>query len=233
MTAVWKTTAGYEITYDLNGTTDYPATGTVTDSIITAGSSFTTAAAPSRTGYNFTGWFGTTYVSGAFAGQIYNANQSVTPSGDMTLTAQWTAWTHTVAFNANGGTGTLPSSFTKTTAAPAYIENASEETDSVPTRSGYVFLEWNSKSDGTGTSYQPGDEYKHTQNGGTATLYAIWISTDIYIYSNGNCKAIEFVEGGSTLAFYDNGEVGMPQFVEGSSVSITSSKFTVSELIEK
>lgn len=44
----------------------------------------------------------------------------------------------------------------------------------IPTRSGYVFKEWNTKSDGTGTSYAPGDTY--SQDVGEITLYAIWLT---------------------------------------------------------
>ncbi len=41
----------------------------------------------------------------------------------------------------------------------------------VPARKGYRFKEWNTKEDGTGTSYQPGAEY--TKNA-VVTLYAMW-----------------------------------------------------------
>ena len=199
------------------------------------GQTFTVGAAPTRTGYSFStsGWSTSTYTSGTVTTGTVQPGATVTPAGDMTLTAQWTPWVHTVSFSANGGTGTLPTSFTKTTGVSVYIENASEETDTIPTRDGYLFVEWNTKADGTGISYQPGDEYTTVQNGGTVTLYAVWISTDIYLYSNGKCEAIEFIEGGTGLAFYDNGEVRMPQFIEGAAFSIEANEFNIGELIEK
>ena len=47
-------------------------------------------------------------------------------------------------------------------------------------REGYNFVEWNTESDGSGTSYQPGD---HISIEKTTTLYAIWISTQAVITS--------------------------------------------------
>ena len=237
MVAQWKTTTGYEMSYS-DGIEDdavYPVTNMPSDTIITVGSSYKVGNAPSRHGYNFTTWLTMTYQSGGGIPALgsCNAGATITPAGDITFSAVWSPWSHTVTFNANGGSGTLPSSFTKTTGTSVFIENASEETDNVPTKAGHVFAGWNTSSNGTGTMYQPGDEYTGLQNGGTVTLYAAWIATDIYIYSNGNCKAIEFIEGVSTPSFYDNGEVGMPQFVEGSSISISASKFSIGELIEK
>ena len=43
--------------------------------------------------------------------------------------------------------------------------------ESVPTRKGYRFIEWNTKEDGSGTSYDPGATYSKNQ---VVTLYAIW-----------------------------------------------------------
>lgn len=43
--------------------------------------------------------------------------------------------------------------------------------DTVPTREGYAFQGWNTESDGTGTSYTAGEEYRIT---GNLNLYAIW-----------------------------------------------------------
>ena len=43
-----------------------------------------------------------------------------------------------------------------------------------PSRNGYIFNGWNTQKDGKGTAYASGAAYKHDQNGGTVTLYAIW-----------------------------------------------------------
>ena len=59
-----------------------------------------------------------------------------------------------------------------------------------PTRSGYSFVEWNTNSSGTGTSYQPGDSIRQLKTDGqfsNKTLYAIWEDSEFKItFSPGN-----------------------------------------------
>lgn len=84
----------------------------------------------------------------------------------------WSVEFYTLAFNANGGTGEMAS------------HNAVRDIDwGVPdssfTRSGYAFNGWNTKADGSGTSYAAGSTIKkNTQAAGsTLTLYAQWNKT--------------------------------------------------------
>ncbi len=135
------------------GTGSAPASGSGRDgtTITLAANTFT------NPGYSFTGWSdGTvTYLAGA----TYTLLSDGTP---IVLTAQWTANTYTVTFNANGGTGTM---------AP--------ETANVPTaltansfaNTGYSFTGWNTAADGSGTAYADGATYPFTAN---AILYAQW-----------------------------------------------------------
>ena len=123
---------------------------------------------PSRNGYIFNGWNtqkngkGTAYASGAEYKHDQNGNT-------VTLYAQWTAWKHTVHYNANGGDqNSVPTDQTK------IFDQAMILSDKKPTRHGYNFVRWNTKADGTGTSYEVKGNYNHDQNGGTVTLYAIW-----------------------------------------------------------
>lgn len=59
-----------------------------------------------------------------------------------------------------------------------------------PTRSGYSFIEWNTNSSGTGTSYQPGDSIRQLASSASfsnKTLYAIWQTSEFKItFSPGN-----------------------------------------------
>ena len=84
-----------------------------------------------------------------------------------TFTARFRPYAHTVAYDANGGAG-APASFQKCTWTGRYISST------VPTKAGYTFKNWNTKKDGTGTTYNPGQVYYTDQNGGTVTLYAQW-----------------------------------------------------------
>ena len=78
----------------------------------------------------------------------------------------WTAPrpTHTVYYNANGGTG-APSSQTKTY---GYILTLS---DTVPKREGYIFLGWSKSASATNPTYYAGGQFGEDAN---VTLYAVW-----------------------------------------------------------
>lgn len=56
---------------------------------------------------------------------------------------------------------------------------------SAPTRTGYKFSGWNTKRDGSGTSYSSGAAYTPDQSGGSVTLYAQWIPDIQYVDVNG------------------------------------------------
>lgn len=74
--------------------------------------------------------------------------------------------TYSISYNANGGTG-APVTQVRTIDTPLAISSVR------PTRNGYTFVGWNTASDGTGTSYNPGSSY--TYSGITSvTLYAQW-----------------------------------------------------------
>ncbi|NLM74519.1 MAG: carbohydrate-binding protein, partial [Clostridiaceae bacterium] len=74
---------------------------------------------------------------------------------------------YAVIYNPNGGTGTIPSSVVM---EGETVTVASSEGLTAP--SGKVFKEWNTKADGTGISYKPGDVISEFE--GDLILYAIW-----------------------------------------------------------
>ena len=79
---------------------------------------------------------------------------------------------YTISYNANGGSG-APSSQTKTYGKSLTLSSTK------PTRTGYIFLKWNTKADGSGIDYDSGASY--TSNSAN-TLYAIWKA------NSSNCK---------------------------------------------
>lgn len=83
---------------------------------------------------------------------------------------------YAVSFNANGGSG-APSAQTKW-----YGENLTLSS-ATPTRTGYTFSKWNTKSDGTGTDYSAGATY--TANA-AVTLYAVWNPVVTYNANGGS-----------------------------------------------
>ena len=74
--------------------------------------------------------------------------------------------TYTVTYNSNGGTGTMtdPNSPYDSGDTVTVLANSF-------TKSGYLFTNWNTASDGTGTSYNPGATFSINKN---TTLYAQW-----------------------------------------------------------
>ena len=118
---------------------------------------------PTWTGHTFSSW----NTSPDGTGTSFSPGDTFTIDADTVLYAIWTADTYTVSYNANGGSG-APATQTKNYGEPLNLSST------VPSRTNYDFVEWNTAADGTGTSYQPEDEY--TANA-ALTLYAIWVAT--------------------------------------------------------
>lgn len=72
--------------------------------------------------------------------------------------------THTVVYNANGGSG-APASQKKTEGTALTLRSGK------PTRTGYTFKYWTASIGGT---YYPSGKYTHDQDGGTVTMKAYW-----------------------------------------------------------
>ena len=92
------------------------------------------------------------------------------------LYAVWNKNTYTISYDANGGTE-APAAQTKTHDTDLTL------TTSTPTRSGYTFDGWNTKSDGSGTNYSAGGKF--TTNANT-TLYAKWKQSTYTLRYNDN-----------------------------------------------
>ena len=73
-----------------------------------------------------------------------------------------------ITFDNNGGSGEM---------AQQTIENSGPLTSSTMYRDGYVFVGWNTKSDGSGTAYADGATVTATsEDKGPVTLYAQWVN---------------------------------------------------------
>jgi uncharacterized repeat protein (TIGR02543 family) len=116
----------------------------------------------SRTGYTFNGW-STNAVGG---GSLFSDSATYEFNADVTLYAQWVAIppiAHTVTFNGNGETSGVMGN--QTHAGAALLST------NLFARSGYIFDEWNTAIDGSGTTYDDESAYSFAQN---ITLYAMW-----------------------------------------------------------
>ncbi|MGH2506281.1 MAG: InlB B-repeat-containing protein [Ktedonobacteraceae bacterium] len=110
-------------------------------------------------------------ISSAFSDEStipYMSYQDVSDSNKATVMSFGTpAYTYTLSFNTEGGS-TVADMAGETGGASITLPAA-------PTYSGYTFQDWNTASDGSGTSYDAGASYTMPSN--DTTLYAIWRDT--------------------------------------------------------
>ena len=159
----------YTIQFDANGGFGIPS------QILKYGENSSTimgdigSTVPTRSGYTFKGWSassaysssnkriayssgntGATTTSSSWTYETYCTNTGGDLSNRiLTLYAQWEpVYSHTLAYNANGGSN-APSSSIVTNSSATYNMTVSS---SAPIRTGYSFAEWNINSSGTGTN---------------------------------------------------------------------------------
>ena len=160
---------------------------------------------PSRNGYNFKGW----YTSSTDGTKVNGDDGSYTPTEDITLYAQWSAFV--VTYDANGGTCT--------TSLQTY--EGKPLTLPTPTRTDYTFNGWyTAKSGGRkvgdgGATYTPD---------GDITLYAQWTQN-----KDGGCLA-----EGTLITMADGTKKKVEDLVYGDKVLVfnhETGKFEISTLI--
>ena len=156
-----------------------------------------TANAFTREGHRFTGW--NTAADGS--GTAYADSASVTINTDLTLYAQWEAYTYTVRFDANGGAGSMgDQSFTY-----GVFQALSAHSF---TREGYGFTGWNTEPGGLGDSFTDGQSISVTSD---LTLYAQW---------SANVHTVAFISNGGS------GTMDAESFDYGQTLTLTANAFT-------
>ena len=150
------------------------------------------------TGKHFNGWntlangSGTAYAAGARGDQMTAAHEST-----VTLFAQWADNTFTIAFDGNGGSGSMGSeSYT-------YDTEKNIPANGFTAPAGMHFTGWNTEDDGTGTAYAAGDRGDQitTENGVTVTLYAQWTANTYALTLD---KGTDGTDDGSATATYNS-----------------------------
>lgn len=92
------------------------------------------------------------------------------------VTINYTREKHTIRYDANGGSG-APGNQTKTMGVDLWLSSTT------PSRPQYVFKGWNTKANGSGTSYSPGQQFYPDAD---TTLYAQWEEDTSYQYLDVN-----------------------------------------------
>ncbi len=146
----------YTITYNLNnGTAENETTYTVETEDITLNN-------PTREGYTFAGWTGTGLDDKADSVTITKGS-----IGNKEYTANWTANTYTITFDANTGSGSMENESMTYDVEKTLTENTFTKEDN-------NFKGWNTKADGSGVSYNDKQSVKNLATDGNITLYAQW-----------------------------------------------------------
>lgn len=155
-----------------------------------------TVSMTAKNGYTFSKWVGNTDSS---TQSKYTFNM---PAYNVTLRASMEGNAYTIYYDGNGATGgsTVPGSL-------AYGETGNLTTNGF-VRTGYVFAGWNTKADGTGTSYKDTASVKNLVSDGTSiTLYAKYVTWD-----DVNAKTITFTYPRITYTVYLKSESGNSSF---------------------
>ena len=190
------------VRYDANG-----GSGFMPNSVCTEGDSFLVKDCTfSKAGMVFQSW--NTKADGS--GETYQPADVLTPTANMTLYAIWGSgaagpemWT--VRYDANGGSGTMRDS-TCNKGDSITVKRCTFTADS-------DFVEWNTKADGSGESYQPADELTP---GGNMTLYAIWESTVV----DSDTWTIRYNANGGTGSMQEN------EYADGTQIHIATNGFS-------
>ena len=181
---VWRDKA-YTITYDANG-----GTGAVPeDSTQYAAGAQAVIRGPgglSKAGQVFLGC--NTQASGG--GSAYYPNDKLSIAADMTLYAQWgdIPVATSITYHRNSGEASdVP-------ITESLLNNATHTIKSGDTftRTGYAFLGWNTKANGSGTAYQPGEQVLITADTDN-NLYAQWKAATV------NVVATKVWDGGHSV----------------------------------
>jgi len=166
----------FEITFNSNGGSSVPKQAVPSNGTVTK------PADPTKNGYTFTGWY-----TGSELQNLYDFSTKVVD--DITLHAKWDAVpTHTVTYSVNGGSGTAPASQTAIAGSSITLPSGNGIT-----RSGYIFVGWNTNTSGTGTTYNNGYSYTVNSN---VTLYAKWSATSFNTRLDGSNNF--GIKGGAT-----------------------------------
>ncbi len=138
---------------------------------------------------------------------------SVVASATVTIPALAPA---TITFDANGGSGTVPS------AISTYVGVANTIPSNSLTRTGYTFNGWNTASNGSGTAYATGSTITPS---GNVTLYAQWKTTYVKPEIQ-NFLAFRTADasGGASPTVTSTGTTGFCKFqlVGGANYTVTS-----------
>ena len=187
--ATWRAN-GYTVVYAANG-----GMGSMENTSAVYDTPFTLSAnAFTRSGYTFAGWATSATGGALYINSSEVSNLTATANGTVTLYAVWAGNAYTIAYHANGGSGTIPEAHVHYGQATTLAQNGFA-------RPGYTFAGWATSPTGA-VAYAPGATVSNlaSEAGATITLYALWqVNAYTIVYNaNGGEGAME-----NSSAVYD------------------------------
>lgn len=164
------------LTLDPNGGEGNPASidGHTGETVTTEGD------IPRRPGYTLTGWNTTPDGTGTSYPPVASY---LLPPAPTVWYAQWKANKAVLAYNANGGDGTMSDT-------EGVVDGSVNVSDNAFTRSGYTFTGWNTNADGTGNTIAVGEAVKLGIE--PTVVYAQWQANPATVtYDTGGADPIE------------------------------------------
>ncbi|MCI8554977.1 MAG: InlB B-repeat-containing protein [Clostridia bacterium] len=166
--AVWQAYT-YTVTADANrgsipSTSGWSGSGASAYKTVTYDLGYGTLPVPTKTGYNFDGWF-----TAANGGSKVESGTLVKTAGNHTIYAHWSPKTFNVNFYANGGSGSMSSM------SVTYDSGSKQLTSNAFKKENYIFKYWSTNSNGTGTTYYENQAVSNLIS--ALNLYAVWEET--------------------------------------------------------
>ncbi|MBO4798473.1 MAG: InlB B-repeat-containing protein, partial [Candidatus Methanomethylophilaceae archaeon] len=214
--AVWEPDS-YTVSFDSNG-----GRGTMGSvDIVYFQTSLLPANVFTKTGYKFASW--NTQKNGG--GVSYADKAPVTDLGDTVLYAQWAAVKYTVVFHSNTDPEMTSSQIMTYGVSKKLAYNTFENP-------GYAFDSWNTKADGSGTSYVDGQTVRNLAktDGAVVNLYAKWTPVTAYITlakgDHGAADGLAHVSYGDARAIVDTPVIGVGHDVLFYGESVSGAELT-------
>lgn len=165
-----------------------------------------TVTATVKTGYKFVNW-----TDGSSHEKSTDKDYKfIMPASNVNLTANATPIKYNIVFNSNKPLGATSS----VTGSTASMNNILYDTSIALTKNGYSlsgwkFAGWNTKADGSGTSYTDGQSVNNltTTDGATITMYAKWVQGDGDLVTANKGTGISAATGTGT--YKDGAGVGL------------------------
>ena len=149
----------------------------------------------SKAGFYFAGWATSANGSVAYANGASVTNLTSEANGSVTLYAVWSELKYNIAFNSNGGSGSM-SSLSVTGL------NSVKLTPNAFVKEGYTFRGWATSPNGV-VAYADGSNVSSltSSNGSTVTLYAVWqlnVYDVIFVANDENVASYKVSHGHSS-----------------------------------